>query len=195
MIKPVNKSGGYTIVETIVAVSLFIVVILSGTGALLNANLLHNKSQDMRAIIDSLSFAMEDISKNLRTGYDFQCFESGDRLGPGYLSTPRSCADGWAIAFEGSKGNPDTYTDQWVYYISEGKIFKSTDGANNFIQLTPDEITVDVAAGFTVVGAEPPPGNEEQPFVTIRLSGTITYKDVATPFSLQTSASQRLVDI
>jgi hypothetical protein len=52
-------------------------------------------------------------------------------------------------------------------------------------------------SGFVVKGALPVSGGDvRQPFVIIRLVGTITSKDnVITPFSLQTSVSQRLIDV
>jgi Tfp pilus assembly protein PilW len=195
-----KKESGYTIIETMIAVSLFVIIVTIGMGALLNANLLHQKSQSMRSIIDNLSFVMEDMSRNLRTGYNYQCFDSvHTTLSPATLGSPRSCTNGWAIAFEYQNGETSTYSDQWVYYISsDGKIFKSTNGANNFVQLTPDEIVIDTAlSGFKVIGAEPPSynGDTQQPFVTIKLVGKITFKNVETPFSLQTSVSQRVIDI
>lgn len=193
-----NVAGGYTIIETMIAVSIFLVVIMYGMGALLNANLLHRKSQDLRSVMDNLSFIMEDISRNLRTGYNYQCFIDGQPLGFSKLGAPRSCASGWAIAFEAATGNKDSYSDQWVYYISnDGKIFKSIDGAVSFVQLTSDEITIDPdpISGFSVLGAEPPSGNTQQPLVIIKLIGTITTKNIVTPFSLQTAVSQRLLDI
>jgi type II secretory pathway pseudopilin PulG len=196
--KNIKRESGYTIIETMIAISLFIIIIMAGMGALLNANLLHQKSQSMRSIMDNLSFITEEISRNLRTGYNYQCFDSAHpTLSLSTLGAPRSCANGWAIAFESADGNPATYTDQWVYYISnDGKIFKSIDGATSFIQLTPDEIVIDpVNSSFSVLGAEPPPGDLQQPFVTIKLVGTITFKNVVTPFSLQTSVSQRVTDI
>ena len=67
-----NKQTGYTIIETMISVSLFLIIITIGMGALLNANLLHQKSRDMRSIMDNLSFIMEDMSRNLRTGYDYR---------------------------------------------------------------------------------------------------------------------------
>ena len=101
------------------------------------------------------------------------------------------------MVFECSSGNEATFADQWAYYISnDGKIFKSVDGINTFFQLTPEEVVIDPVSSFSVLGAEPAPGDQQQPFITIKLVGTITLKEgVVTPFSLQTSVSQRLVDI
>jgi len=191
--------GGYTIIETMIAVSLFIIIVMAGMGALLNANLLHQKSQSMRSIMDNLSFVMEDMSRNLRTGTNYQCFDaSHTTLSLATLGAPFSCQNGWAIAFETAGGNTSIYTDQWVYYISnDGKIFKSFDGAQNFVQLTPDEVMINsISSGFSVLGAESPSlGDRQQPFVIIRLVGSITFKNVVTPFSLQTSVSERVIDI
>ena len=199
--KDIKKQSGYTIIETMIAISLFIIIVMAGMGALLNANLLHNKSQNMRSIIDNLNFIMEDMSRNLRTGYSYHCIVAGDVLPPiSPVGTPKSCLNGgWGIAFEHQDGEKLNQNDQWVYYINDGKIFKSTQGASdlsNFFQLTPEEVVIDPISSFWVTGAESfSAGNTEQPFVTIKLVGSITYNNVVTPFSLQTSVSQRLVDI
>lgn len=201
-----KKNTGYTIIETMIAVSLFIIIVMSGMGALLNANLLHQKSQGMRSIMDNLSFITEDMSRNLRTGSKYHCLVTGETIDPlnvSELSIPKSCVNGgWAIAFEPPKGT-SSIGDQWVYYISDtGKIFRAAGGPyaeSDFVQLTPDSVVIDPeASGFTVFGAESPlvGADRRQPFVIIRLVGTITYReDITTPFSIQTSVSQRQVDI
>jgi hypothetical protein len=195
----IKNTGGYTIIETMVAISVFLVVIMYGTTALLNVNLLHRKSGDLRSIMDSLTFIMEDMSRNLRVGYDYNCYDSVDDMpsaeSPEY-SIPRDCENGVGLAFERSDGGDQSDpADQWLYYIDEGKIFKSTNANNDVVQLTTDEeVEIGAGSGFTVIGTEEFPGDEQQPFVIIRLVGTITYKDIITPFSIQTSVSQRLID-
>jgi Tfp pilus assembly protein PilW len=93
---------GYTIIETMIAISLFLVVVMTGMTALLNANLLHQKSQNMRSIIDNLSFIMEDMSRNIRTGSNFHCAAPGDTLSN--LSTAKSGPSCWAVAFRAADG-------------------------------------------------------------------------------------------
>lgn len=192
--KDIKKQSGYTIIETMIAISLFIIIVMIGMEALLNANLLHQKSQSMRSITDSLSFVMEDISRNLRTGYNYRCLTGADDFSNLGVKSGQNC---WGIAFEHQDGNKNDPNDQWVYYIADGKIFKTIEGPVNFIQLTPTEVEIDgINSFFSVFGAEPPPGDLLQPFVTIKLSGKITLKNnVITPFSLQTSVSQRTIDI
>lgn len=187
-----NKKSGYTIIETMIAVSLFLVVVMSGMNTLLSANLASNKTAKMRSIMDNLSFIMEDISRNMRTGYNYHC---GDLAS---IESPQSCATGTIIAFEeATTGVAGNTGDQWVYKIESNNIFKSIEGGapNTFVQLNSSEIILKPGSGFSVLGAEVPPGNTQQPLVNIRLVGEIIYKDTITPFSLQTSVSQRLIDI
>lgn len=187
-----NQKAGYTIIETMIAISLFVVIVMMGMGTLLNANLLHQKSRDMRSIIDSLSFTLDDMSKNLRTGKDYHCIDDGDK----FKTNPHSCSRGDGVSFKESVSG-----QQWVYYFGINDkngtgIFKSTAGGNNPIQLTPGDIDIDeTKSGFFISGAEPPPGDSNQPYVTIKLKGTITYKGVQSPFDVETSVSQRLIDI
>lgn len=183
-----NNKNGYTIIETMIAVSIFLVVIVIGIGSLLNATLIRKKSQDMRSIMDNLSFIMEDISKNLRTGYDYHCIDDSNITATG----PRDCINGEGISFKSSLG------DQWVYFLDfEGRIQKSVSGGalGTFTVLTLPEVKIDPISSFSVFGALPQPGDTRQPFATIKLIGTITSRNAVTPFSLQTSVSQRLVDI
>ena len=188
-----KHNRGYTIIETMIAVSVFLVVVTAGTGALLNANNLHQKSQDLRSILDSMSFIMEDMSRNLRTGYNYRCITNSDFTN---LSTSLSCASGKAIAFREGITNA-----QWVYKIEtlDGgatyNISRSTDGAATWTQFNPPEVVINSISAFSVLGAEALPGDTQQPFVTIKLAGKITFKGIDTPFSMQTSVSQRIIDI
>ena len=68
------------------------------------------------------------------------------------------------------------------------------DSGITWVRLTPDEIDIDPISSFSILGAEPLP-DSDQPFVTIKLKGSIFYKDIESPFSLQTSVSQRMIDI
>lgn len=191
----INKQKGYTIIETMIAVSLFLIVVTAGTSALLNANSLYKKSQDMRSILDNLSFITEEMSRNLRTGSNYHCDMTPSE-------TPVSCVLSEYIFFEESTtGLSGNLNDQWGYKIESPdfgatyNLSRTTDGGTNWTQLNSSEINFSSSAGFSVLGAEDlTSGNFQQPLVIIKLSGTITYKNNQTPFNIQTSVSQRLID-
>lgn len=197
-----RKKDGFTIIETMIAVALFVIVVLTGMDALLNANVVHQKSQDMRTILDSLNFVMEDMSRNMRTGFNFHCIDD-NIYAAATLVTPKSCLTGGAVAFEYAYGDDTTSSDQWIYKIesiNSGATYnlsKSTDSGTTWVQLNPPEVLIDPLSGFSVIGAEPlQNGDKQQPFIVIKLLGKIVLKNGSiSPFSLQTSVSQRLVDI
>ena len=188
---------GYTLIETMIALSIFLTVVVVGIGALLNASSVSQKSQNTRSILDSISYSMEDMSRNIRTGYSYHCL-----IDPGNIASigaPKSCygssgGGGYGIAFESGVGDTTT-NDQWIYFVSNGKLYRSTTGNfDNAVQMTPDEVVIsEDNYNFLVFGAEE--GDGQQPFVIIRLVGKIMYKGEEIPFSLQTSVSQRKNDI
>lgn len=202
--KKFRIESGFTIIETMIAVALFLIIVTIGMDALLNTGVVHQKSQDMRSIMDNLSFTMEDMSRSLRTGYNYHCVLTSGFQDPDF-NNPQSChLSGSRIYFEKSGGRANDSTDQWGYAIGTlnsdptVRIYKTTNGGGvsqvDYIPLTSDDIDIDpTASNFTVLGAEA--GDHAQPFVIIRLVGTITSnKGVKTPFSLQTSVSQRQID-
>ncbi|MEK7175314.1 MAG: hypothetical protein AAB693_00710 [Patescibacteria group bacterium] len=163
---------GYTIIETMVSISVFLIAILIGMSALLNANSTQRKANDMRAILDNLSFIMEDISRNLR-------------MGNGYSCDNNNCKK---FSFTGSDGNG------WSYEINlDKKVIRDVikNSISDPVILNSEEIKIDsVNSGFTIINNT----TGKQSFVIIKLSGEIKSKDVTTPFSLQTSVSRRALE-
>jgi len=193
-----KKKKGFTIIETMISVSIFLVVVMIGVDSLLNASFIYQKSKDQRSVMDNLTFIMEDISRNIRTGYNYKCISGV--FNPSQVSNiPQSCSNGGgSIVFENASGNPSVLTDQWVYKIEstngvDFNIWKSVNGAGSFVKLNPDEIKFSNVSGFTVTGAElfSSSGNKQQSLTTIRLVGKIITKGKETPFALQTTVSQR----
>ncbi|KKU75430.1 MAG: hypothetical protein UY01_C0013G0020, partial [Candidatus Nomurabacteria bacterium GW2011_GWB1_47_6] len=163
-------AGGYTILETMIAVSLFVLIVLMGTNALLNANVVHQKSQNLRSILDSAGFAMNELSRNLRTAYTYHCFVDGqDEILPSQLTAlnyAQSCPlGGYGTSFETDSGNANDFNDQEIYYFSEddegiGSLWKLSGpyvGVPVPTRLLPAEVKLDMSSsGFSVVGAEAP---------------------------------------
>jgi len=206
-----QNEKGFTIIEMMISIAIFLIVVTIGMTALLNADSIHNKLQATRSTLDSLNFMMDDMSRNIRTGYDYHCFSGNDPfdstdINP--LSCPRNASallpggwPGYALSFKSP--NPSGGVSQIIYYFDNttGNLEKSTDGGQTFTILNPDGVVFSIKGGnsgtyFWVSGAENESTNDNlQPFVTIILNGTITSKGVVTPFALQTSVSQRKDDI
>lgn len=208
-----KNSKGFTLVEVMISIGLFTVVMVIGIGAILGVNSTHRKTQTMRSVVDNLSFVMEDMARSIRLGDTIFCTATitapneplditSVQNGGGPV---QSCPNGGnLIAFEPywnyDPNNPD---NQVIYFMVEsdgiGTIFKktaeNTDWNDAFIPITPTEIDIDMTkSGFWVTGAE----DETiplQPKVTIVLTGTVRLGNASTEFNLQTTVSQRLLDI
>ncbi|MCX6757403.1 MAG: prepilin-type N-terminal cleavage/methylation domain-containing protein [Candidatus Nomurabacteria bacterium] len=200
----ISKKGGFTIVETMIAVALFTIIMIIGIGALLNASNYHKKSQKFRSIMDNLSFVMEDMSRSLRTGSNYHC--GIDSI---TLAVP-DCGDngplGTTLAFQDA-------TLKWQYYAFTAtsdnryndiiRSFQSETLADlslmGTVTLNPAEVKLDSNSGFIVRGAELGSADNIQPYIIIRLSGVIFTNSSGNndpiPFSLETSVSQRLIDV
>jgi type II secretory pathway pseudopilin PulG len=181
------KNKGFTLVEMMISAGLFTIIIFIGIGAVLTVSSVHKKNQKLRSVIDTVSFAMEDMARNARLGNSYNCNGVGD------------CVSGWSyeFSFEQVYGSP-TVADEYVYKITPvtvqyGTLEKSEDSGVNFYQILPPEVRVDLnKSGFQVLGSSTT--DDRQPYVRIRLAGDIDYRGVQTPFALETMVSQRQVD-
>ena len=174
--------SGFTLVEMIVAVSVFVVVMVSGIGALVSMIDANRKAQSLRIVMDNLNFALENMTRNMRVGVDYHCGSIGN------LNTPRDCAvDGDSfIAFTDSDG------DRIIFRLNGGRIEKSEDLGSSFLGITAPEITVEELKFFVKGSLE---GDGLQPKVLVIVRGVAGgMQKTSTTFSLQTFASQRLRD-
>ena len=191
--------GGYSLVEMMVAVSLFTVVAMVSIAALISINDANKKAQTMRSIIDNLNFAIENMARNLRIGTNYHC-DYANLSQP--ITSPLDCAANGAssIAFEAFDGNPLNNSDQVVYALNaSGQIMKSINSGASFLPLTPYDpsaafqvLTVDYLR-FYVSGSVASDG--KQPRVVVVVGGTARYNNnIQTRFQIQTSVSERRMD-
>ena len=73
-----NTTRGYTLIELIVAVGLFAFVMTLVSGAYFLMIGLNRQAQGIATGINNLSFALETMSRTIRTGYDYDCGGLGD---------------------------------------------------------------------------------------------------------------------
>lgn len=199
-IKKQNK--GFTLLELMVSIGIFLVIITIGIQAMLNTGNNYHKTQDLRSSMDGMSFVMEEMARNIRLGSHYHC-----KAFTGSMELPQDCStlseNALSLAFENVDGTPYDETganleDQFIYRFSEvdgfGKIEKSVDGGDTFLDITPIDVDIDLSkSGFSVFGSETP-DDLLQPSVLIRISGTVLTKTTSTNFSIQTTVSQRAIE-
>jgi prepilin-type N-terminal cleavage/methylation domain-containing protein len=161
--------GGYTLIELIVAIGLFALIMMLVSGAYLMMISVTKQAQGIATGIDNLSFALETMTRTIRTGTNYSCNGVGD------------CFGGSIFSVKNSSGTTMTYS------LSGGAIVQNnaalTDPSVNITSLT-----------FYVSGTKT--GDAYQPHVTITVSGTVSAGPGKTePFSIETGATMRGIDI
>lgn len=201
-----KKQSGFTIVEVMIAMAIFTVIVTIGIGAVLDATTQHARAQNIRTIMDSMNFVMEDMSRNIRLGSELRCVTpANDVPYPNYVDSSSGKVITADCPTTGASAMP---------YGSNKIIFKSVDGAtrltyiisqtdgvikqigddpNTAKSITPPEISMDMQrSGFTVRGSSD--SDQKQPLVTIRLAGTIHFKDGDSNFAIETTVVLRALD-
>lgn len=170
------KNRGYTLVELIIATGLFALVMLLASGAYLMMIGINRQAQGVSAGIDNLSFALEVMTRSIRTGSDYDCGGSGD------------CPSG-ATTFSFTSANGEDIS----YSLSGNALHQTIDGSDR--TLTDSSVTIS-SLTFYADGTGKPAGDYEQAHVSIIISGTVSYgAGESQDFTIETGATMRGTDL
>lgn len=192
------KSYGFTLIELMVSLSVFAIVMLVSVGTLLILIDANAKAQALDSSTTNLSFALDSITRELRTGYHYYCFTSNN--GAQSLPSPKTdtndCSSGDnSISFTRKKED-----DQYGYrlHVADGVIEQKID-TGSWMPITASDIFIDT---FEVIvnnsDTYRATGDEEQPTIDLHIVGHAKNNnglDTATTFNIQTRILERLIDI
>lgn len=190
-------------VEILISVGIFVFVMVIALGALLAMAESNRRVETMKSVINTLNFALDSMSRSIRTGVNYHCLSSGT------LTLPQSCPGGGDyfsfLSYDGSGGS-----QQITYCRGNGSSCSSTGtailrsvGGGAFAPITSKEVLIDTVT-FYVVGAAA--GDSVQPKVNILLTGVVITAGggssaaacgttaQCSQFNLQTSVTQRIYD-
>jgi prepilin-type N-terminal cleavage/methylation domain-containing protein len=191
-----SAARAFTLIEMMVAVSIFAIVMLVGTGALLSLVEANSRAQAINSVINNLNAAVEDMSRTIRVGSVYHCETSSTPPPATTLAGAKDCASGGGLllAFESSTGDPNDVNDQIVYRLNGTQLERSLQsGANGtFVAMTAPEVSIDEMS-FYVIGAARADGI--QPRVLMHIKGSAKVPGGTTTFNVQASVVQRLLDI
>ncbi|MDD2657220.1 MAG: prepilin-type N-terminal cleavage/methylation domain-containing protein [Candidatus Pacebacteria bacterium] len=180
-----NYKRAYTLVELIVAVGLFALIMLLASGAYLMMISLNRHAQGIATGIDNLSFAIETMTRNIRTGTAYSC---GQSLGLGNCT-----GGGSSFTFKNSDDVEVTYTSG-TQDGTNGPVGDITQSVAQISAILTDP-SVDIT-GLTFYVDGTSSGDNQQPHVTISISGTVSYAaGKIEPFTIETGATMRGTDL
>ena len=168
--------AGFTLIELIVAIGLFSLVMLLSSGAYLMMLGVNRQAQGIATGIDSLSFALESMTRDIRTGSSYDCGGLGD------------CPNGaTTFSFKDKDGVSVSYS------LSGSALMRTIGGTQN--TLTDPSVTIS-SLMFYAFGTPRAPSDYQQARVTIIVSGTVSIGPGKTEaFTVETGATMRGSDI
>lgn len=181
---------GFSLVELIVAIGIFSIVMSIAVGSVLTIVDANRRAQNQQTVINNLNFALDSLARDVRVGTNYHC-------GSGSYASTADCSSDSTFAFEKYGGNPNDNNDQVVYRLYNNHIERSENSGASWIPVTADEIIIE-GLTFAVEGSELGSIDQTQPKVTVLVWGyaqTGTAGKQKTTFNLQTSVSQRLLDL
>lgn len=161
--------SGFTLMEVMVSVSIFAIIITIGIGSLLTINSTLQKTRAERQAIDSVSFLLDTMTRQIRTGTEWSVTEDSISF------TPQE--DGGLAG----KSNKTTYS------LKEDRITYQ-EGNSLPVDITPAGIS-DISLFFT-----DKTGPNGQPYVTIELSAIIRSGQQDSQINVRTGVSQRAIE-
>lgn len=182
-IEMLSKFGaGFTLLEMIVSIGIFSVLILASINIMLSVSKAQIKSADLQAIQDNIRFSLELITKEMRTGRNYN------------LSS--FCATtGSEISFDTATGEKRIYYRDPVKKAIMRIRGSPSPTCNNAIQFTAEEVFID-AFTLSLRGQAVGP-SDGQPIITmsLKISSVDPKFGSQTNMNLQTTIVQRTRDL
>ncbi len=203
-----TEQAGFTLIEMIVSVALFATVVTTSLGTLIVLIDANAKAQSIQIAVNNLAFAVDVMSRRIRTATNIYCGNNRNSIAPGagnIVSGVRDCPGSNsrnAIAFT------DTRTGERVAFALDttgavDKIVRKVDSPSgspgSWSDLTGSGVDIiDLAfwVGGTDYSGNGNNSDTEQPSVTVYIEAVIGDEaGLGTRFELQTTVVQRKYDL
>lgn len=195
-----SAAAGFSLIELLVSMALFIVVITMGVGALMvliNANA---KAQNTEEAVSNVQFALDSMTREIRTGLAYYCSNGTETAGD--VNVRQNCTKGSYLSIiEGGTSltaGDDNKRIAYRYNSTDHAIERKI-GTGAWVRLTSPNVII-TAMHFNVAGAYAKSGvgnaDSAQPNVTIYIAGQVTgVSGTGSDFALQTTVTQRVLDL
>lgn len=192
-LKAQSSIRGFTLIEMMVAVSIFSIVMLIGIGSLLSLVQTNKRAQAINSVMNNVSAAVESMTRTMRVGTTYHCATLYNDLSNLTVRQDCSGVGGVLLAFEKASGDRTNPNDQVVYRLNNKQLQRSLDSGVTWVALTSPDVSID-SFNFYVIGALGYP-DATQPRILMRIKGSAQVPGGATSFTVQSSVVQRLLDI
>lgn len=137
----VNIKTGFTILEMLIALSIFSVVITLGTGALVMLQAAQSHAINLQNVHDNIRFTLETMSRDIRTGDSYCIGSSCKKSGGGMVSSCNNWSDGGCELFSFRQSLTRETID---YRLNGGRVERQIDGGGYIPVTDPDRTVTDL---------------------------------------------------
>lgn len=189
----VHIVSGFSLIEVLVSLSIFTVVMIISVGSLMVLIGANARAQNSQAAITNISYMLDSMTREIRTGTDYYCAASGSLPTAG--GATQDCANSSSFAFnEGGRSLTRGLTSNRIAYRLNGSVVERRLSNQTWLPVTSRDITV-TSLRFVTSGSTR--NDAVAPTVTIFLSGTAgdASDDTLTEFDVQTTVVQQSIDL
>lgn len=192
--------SGFTLIEILVSLTLFMIVVTISVGSLMTLVQANSKVQNIESAVENVSFALDDMTRNIRTGSNYQC-PATDFINK--YATPIDCATGntsFAYTESDQSLTAGMGSQRIAYKLQGGQILQHLGtgslGDNKWQPLTSTDVTINQLKFYVTDAAGYSAGNAYSPTVTIFVAGTVNgAHGTGSTFRLETTVNQIVLDL
>ncbi|HLP86800.1 MAG TPA: type II secretion system protein [Candidatus Paceibacterota bacterium] len=186
-----NNNNGFTLIELMVATSIFVVIMLGSMSSLFVLLDAGKNSRALRFAMDNVNFAMESMTRSIRMGTNYYCVDTSAGISmDSHLEDSMDCPTGETfVAFVPQQ----TTTSRVGYRLTSRNDERNTHSLqrcdiNGCVDIVSPDVDIEKLK-FFVNGSNN--NDNTQASVYIIVKGSVLVKEVPVSFSIQTLASQR----
>jgi prepilin-type N-terminal cleavage/methylation domain-containing protein len=212
-----SSQAGFTLIEMIVSLGLFSVVVTVAVGALLVLVATNRQLQGEQSVMTNLAFALDSMTREIRTGTRYYCDSAGSTGGPNNIfndandidvvlsgSSIRDCHNGnsgaqryQGIAFiEAGDSISAASADRILYYYdrTNKKIYRRVGGGPSE-SIVSDGIVIENMEFYVTGSSLLSSGGTDQSAVTIFITASERGDTADKKYHIETTVTQRTIDI
>ncbi len=190
------SQNGFSLIEVLVSLSIFIVVVTISVGALMSLIGANARTRNTQAAMTNISFALDSMTRDIRTGTDYYCGASSASLPTSGIAT-RDCTSASAFSFnEGGQSLTKNYGSRRIGYRLNGtSIERRLGNTGSWLPITAPEVSI-TQLHFYTTGSTRNDAGFLAPQVSIYVEGTAGDEaNERGSFNVQTTVTQQLLDI
>lgn len=209
-----NKQKGFTLIEMIVSLAIFAVVVTTAVGALLAIVSTNRQLQGEQSIMTNLTFALDSMTREMRTGFSYYCDSESSDIGIfsdsgtahgslGTYSSVQDCGSGSVDDFrgvsfvEGGHSITGSGAERILYFFDKANNdLRRKVGDDKSQSIVSSELKI-IEAQFIVTGSDQlsDTNDVKQPTITVKLAAQDKNDTSGKIYQVQTTVTQRVLDI